>query len=121
MSYDFTGQVAIITGAGGGLGRAHALAFASRGAMVVVNDLGGARDGSDISDNAQQTAAEQVVQEIIALGGNAIANGGNVTSETDMQEMVEQTMAAFGRIDILVNNAGILRDKTFAKMDLSDF
>lgn len=121
MSYDFTGQVAIITGAGGGLGRAHALAFASRGAMVVVNDLGGARDGAEGSGGGASNAAEKVVQEIIDLGGKAIANGGNVTSESDMQAMADQAMDAFGRIDILVNNAGILRDKTFTKMDISDF
>ena len=121
MSYDFTGQVAIITGAGGGLGRAHALAFASRGAMVVVNDLGGARDGAEGSGGGASNAAEKVVQEIIDLGGKAIANGGNVTSESDMKAMADQAMDAFGRIDILVNNAGILRDKTFIKMDVSDF
>ncbi|MBL4612785.1 MAG: SDR family NAD(P)-dependent oxidoreductase, partial [Emcibacter sp.] len=121
MSYDFTGQVAIITGAGGGLGRAHALAFASRGAMVVVNDLGGARDGAEGSGGGASNAAEKVVQEIIDLGGKAIANGGNVTSESDMKAMADQAMDAFGRIDILVNNAGILRDKTFTKMDISDF
>ncbi|MCK5425576.1 MAG: SDR family NAD(P)-dependent oxidoreductase [Emcibacter sp.] len=118
MPYDFTGQVAIITGSGGGLGRAHALAFASRGAMVVINDLGGARDGVD---GGSLTAAQKVAQEITDLGGKAIVNGGNVTSEADMQAMVDQAMDAFGRIDILVNNAGILRDKTFTKMDLGDF
>ncbi|MCF6197531.1 MAG: SDR family NAD(P)-dependent oxidoreductase, partial [Emcibacter sp.] len=121
MSYDFTGQVAIITGAGGGLGRAHALAFAARGAMVVVNDLGGNRDGSVPLADGPQSAADKVVQEIIDLGGKAIANGGNVTSEDDMQAMTDQAVAAFGRIDVLVNNAGILRDKTFTKMALSDF
>jgi len=122
MSYDFTGQVAIITGAGGGLGRAHAHAFARRGAMVVVNDLGGRRDGGEKSkDGSDLSAAEIVVQEITDLGGRALANFGNVTSETDMQDMVDQTMSAFGRIDIMVNNAGILRDKTFSKMALSDF
>ena len=119
MPYDFTGQVAIITGAGGGLGRAHALAFARRGARVVVNDLGGARDGS--ADEARLSPAEKVVQEINGLGGEAIANGGNVTSVEDMQAMADQTMDAYGRIDILVNNAGILRDKTFVKMELADF
>ncbi|MCF8473459.1 MAG: SDR family NAD(P)-dependent oxidoreductase [Emcibacter sp.] len=121
MTYDFTGQVAIITGAGGGLGRAHAMAFAERGAMVVVNDLGGLRDGSKTAQDNGVTAAEKVVQEIMALGGKAIANGGSVTSEDDMQTMKDQAMAAFGRIDILVNNAGILRDKTFAKMTFDDF
>ncbi|PCJ36697.1 MAG: 3-oxoacyl-ACP reductase [Alphaproteobacteria bacterium] len=121
MPYDFTGQVAIITGAGGGLGRAHAHAFARRGAMVVVNDLGGARDGGNSDKDSGSSAAEKVVQEITSQGGKALANFGNVTSETDMQDMVDQTMAAFGRLDILVNNAGILRDKTFSKMALSDF
>ncbi len=126
MPYDFTGQVAIITGAGGGLGRAHAHAFARRGAMVVVNDLGGARDGGDKAgpDSGKDfgpSAAEKVVQEITSQGGKALANFGNVTSQTDMQDMVDQTMTAFGRLDILVNNAGILRDKTFSKMALSDF
>ncbi len=121
MPYDFTGQVAIITGAGGGLGRAHAHAFARRGAMVVVNDLGGARDGGDSDKDSGSSAAEKVVQEITSQGGKALANFGNVTSETDMQDMVDQTMTAFGRLDILVNNAGILRDKTFSKMALSDF
>ncbi|PCI33137.1 MAG: 3-oxoacyl-ACP reductase [Alphaproteobacteria bacterium] len=120
MPYDFTGQVAIITGSGGGLGRAHALAFARRGAMVVINDLGGARDGAS-ADGSSLSPAQKVVQEITDLGGKAIANGGNVTSETDMQAMVEQTLSAFGRIDILVNNAGILRDKTFSKMTVEDF
>ncbi len=121
MSYDFTGQVAIVTGSGGGLGRAHALAFAARGAMVVINDLGGTRDGGKNSDSTSLTAAEKVVKEITDLGGRAILNGGNVTSEFDMKAMVDQTMSAFGRIDILVNNAGILRDKTFSKMELVDF
>ncbi len=121
MSYNYTGQVAIITGSGGGLGRAHALAFAARGAMVVINDLGGTRDGGKSSEDTSLTAAEKVVQEITDLGGKAIINGGNVTSEDDMQAMVDQTMSAFGRIDILVNNAGILRDKTFSKMAIADF
>lgn len=121
MSFDFTDQVAIITGSGGGLGRAHALAFAKRGAAVVINDLGGARDGASADEGQAQSPAEKVVQEIIDQGGKAIANGGNVTSEQDMQEMVDQTLSAFGRVDILVNNAGILRDKTFVKMEVSDF
>jgi len=117
MSFDFSGKVAIVTGAGGGLGRAHALSLAARGASVVVNDLGGARDGS----GQNQTAAEKVVAEIEAAGGKAIANGGNVAVEEDMRAMAEAAKAAFGRVDILVNNAGILRDKTFAKMGLDDF
>ncbi len=117
MSLDFSGRVAIVTGAGGGLGRQHALALAARGAKVVVNDLGGARDGS----GGSLTAAQAVVQEIVAAGGEAIANGASVTDWDAVQAMVQQTMDTWGRVDILVNNAGILRDKTFAKMDLADF
>jgi len=117
MSVSFDGQVAIVTGAGGGLGRAHALLLARRGAAVVVNDFGGARDGSAGSTEA----AEAVVREVTEAGGRAIANGGNVVSEADMQAMVAETLAAFGRVDILINNAGILRDKTFAKMTMDDF
>jgi len=121
MPYDFSGQVVVITGSGGGLGRAHALAFARRGAMLVINDFGGTRDGGDSQQNTSQNMAEKVVREITDQGGRAIANAGNVTSEPDMQAMVDQAMSAFGRIDVLVNNAGILRDKTFVKMDLPDF
>jgi NAD(P)-dependent dehydrogenase (short-subunit alcohol dehydrogenase family) len=117
MTIDFKGRVAIVTGAGGGLGRQHALALAARGAKVVVNDLGGARDGSGSS----LTAAEQVVAEIRAAGGEAIANGASVTDWDAVQAMVKQAVDTWGRIDIVVNNAGILRDKTFAKMDLADF
>ncbi len=117
MSIDFKGRVAIVTGAGGGLGRLHALALAERGARVVVNDLGGARDGSGGSANA----AEAVVAEIRAAGGEAFANGASVTDFDAVQAMVGQAMDAWGRVDVLVNNAGILRDKTFAKMDLADF
>tara|TARA_R110002124_G_scaffold99755_1_gene245959 strand:- start:11815 stop:12717 length:903 start_codon:yes stop_codon:yes gene_type:complete len=113
----FEGRVAIITGAGGGLGRSHALALAARGARVVINDLGGARDGS----GGSSSAAEAVVAEIIALGGEAMANAASVTDAVAVQAMVEATMARWGRIDILVNNAGVLRDKTFAKMELEDF
>ena len=109
--------MAIVTGAGGGLGRQHALALAARGAKVVVNDLGGARDGS----GGSASAAQAVVDEIKAAGGEAIANGASVTDFAAVQAMVQQAMDAWGRIDILVNNAGILRDKSFAKMDLADF
>ena len=117
MTIDFKGRVAIVTGAGGGLGRQHALALAARGARVLVNDLGGARDGSGSS----LTAAEHVVAEIRAAGGEAIANGASVTDWDAVQAMVKQAVDTWGRIDIVVNNAGILRDKTFAKMDLADF
>lgn len=113
----FDGQVAIVTGAGGGLGREHALALAARGAKVLVNDLGGARDGS----GGSATAAEAVVAEIQAAGGEAMANAASVTDFTAVQAMVDQVMARWGRIDILVNNAGVLRDKTFAKMEIEDF
>ena len=113
----FDGQVAIVTGAGGGLGREHALALAARGAKVVVNDLGGARDGS----GGSATAAEAVVAEIEAAGGEAMANAASVTDFAAVQAMVDQVMAKWGRIDILVNNAGVLRDKSFAKMELDDF
>ncbi|RIX75187.1 SDR family NAD(P)-dependent oxidoreductase [Acidovorax cavernicola] len=114
---DFKGRVAIVTGAGGGLGRQHALALAARGAKVVVNDLGGARDGS----GGSVSAAQAVVDEIKAAGGEAIANGASVTDFEAVQAMVKQAVDAWGRVDILVNNAGILRDKSFAKMELADF
>lgn len=117
MSISFENRVAIVTGAGGGLGRAYALELAARGAKVVINDFGGSRDGSGGSSEA----AEKVVTEIRQRGGQAIADGGNVTSFEDMQAMVARTLAAFGRIDVLINNAGILRDKTFAKMSTEDF
>ena len=113
----FDGRVAIVTGAGGGLGREHALALAARRAKVVVNDLGGARDGS----GGSATAAEAVVAEIEAAGGEAVANAASVTDFAAVRAMVDQAMAKWGRVDILVNNAGVLRDKSFVKMDLDDF
>ncbi len=116
-SINFKGRVAIVTGAGGGLGRQHALALAARGAKVVVNDLGGARDGS----GGSVSAAQAVVDEIKAAGGEAIANGASVTDFDAVQAMVKEAVDAWGRVDILVNNAGILRDKSFAKMELADF
>ena len=117
MTIDFNGRVAIVTGAGGGLGRHHALALAARGARVMVNDLGSAADGS----GGSVSAAQAVVAEIRAAGGEALANGASVTDFAAVQAMVQQAVDAWGRVDILVNNAGILRDKTFAKMDLADF
>lgn len=117
MSIRFDGQVAIVTGAGNGLGKSHALALAARGAKVVVNDLGGAVDGT----GGSVTAAQQVVDEIKASGGEAIANGANVTKLAEVEAMVKAAMDEWGRVDILVNNAGILRDKSFAKVSLDDF
>ncbi|HID9776574.1 TPA: SDR family NAD(P)-dependent oxidoreductase [Pseudomonas aeruginosa] len=117
MTIRFDGQVAIVTGAGNGLGRSHALGLAARGAKVVINDLGGARDGS----GASSAAAQAVVEEIRAAGGEAIANGANVANYEEVQTMVEQARAQWGRVDILINNAGILRDATFAKGSLDDF
>jgi len=117
MAIGFDGKVAIVTGAGGGLGRAHALELARRGARVVVNDLGGAVDGSGGSSKA----AHDVVAEIEALGGKAIANGGSVSDRDGAQSIVRDAVQAFGTVDILINNAGILRDKSFAKMPLDDF
>ena len=113
----FDGKVAIVTGAGGGLGRQHALELARRGAKVVVNDLGGSVDGS----GGSSAAADAVVAEIKAFGGEAIANGSSVTDDAGVANMVKQAMDAWGRIDILVANAGILRDKSFSKMEMSDF
>lgn len=117
MSISYDGKVAIVTGAGGGLGRSHALALAARGAKVVVNDLGGDVHG----EGGSSTAAQAVVQEIVDAGGEAIAHGANVCDEAQVADMVKTTMEKWGRIDILINNAGVLRDKTFTKMDLSDF
>jgi NAD(P)-dependent dehydrogenase (short-subunit alcohol dehydrogenase family) len=117
MTIRFDDRVAIVTGAGNGLGRAHALGFAARGARVVVNDFGGARDGTGGSSEA----ARRVVEEIRDAGGEAIADGADVADFGAVEAMVERARAAWGRVDILVNNAGILRDKTFAKMELADF
>ncbi|MEM9014156.1 MAG: SDR family NAD(P)-dependent oxidoreductase [Pseudomonadota bacterium] len=113
----FDDRVAIITGAGNGLGKAHALELAKRGCKVVINDLGGARDGS----GGSISAAEDVANQINADGGEAIANGANVTREDEVADMVKAAMEKWGRVDILVNNAGILRDKTFHKMEMADF
>lgn len=112
----FDNRVAIVTGAGGGLGRCHALELARRGAKLVINDLGGSMDGSA----GNSAAAEAVVAEIKAMGGEAIANGSSVNDEAGVQKMVDDAMAAFGRIDILICNAGILRDKSFSKMTNAD-
>jgi NAD(P)-dependent dehydrogenase (short-subunit alcohol dehydrogenase family) len=113
----FDGKVAIVTGAGGGLGRQHALELGRRGAKVVVNDLGGSMDGS----GGSSAAAEAVVAEIKAAGGEAIANGSSVTDDAGVALMVKHAMDAWGRIDILIANAGILRDKSFSKMEIADF
>ena len=117
MTIRFDGRVAIVTGAGGGLGRQHALALATRGAKVVVNDLGGTLDGN----GGTPKAAQAVVDEIRAAGGEAIASGASVTDAAAVQAMVDEAMKTWGRVDILVNNAGILRDKSFTKMALDDF
>lgn len=117
MAISFEGKVAIVTGAGNGLGRSHALALAKRGAKVVVNDLGGARDGRGASSEASQ----EVVRLIEEMGGEAVSHGANVANFEEVQDMVQQTMDKWGRVDILINNAGILRDKSFSKMTLDDF
>ena len=117
MTIRYDGKVAIVTGAGQGLGRSHAIELAKRGAKVVINDLGGGVDGSGGSSEA----ALSVVAEIEALGGEAIANGANVAKYEEVEAMVKQAVDQWGRVDILVNNAGILRDKSFAKGSLDDF
>ncbi len=111
------GKVAIITGAGGGLGRAHALLLAKEGASVVVNDLGGDRAGG----GKGSAMADQVVDEIKAAGGQAVANYDSVTTVEGGQNILKTALDAFGKVDILINNAGILRDKTHAKMDEADW
>lgn len=114
---EFKDRVAIITGAGVGLGKSHAMELARRGVKVVVNDLGGAVDGT----GGSTTVADQVVAEIEAAGGEAMANGANVTKPDEVEAMIGATMERWGQVDILVNNAGILRDKSFSKMSIEDF
>ena len=113
---EFENKVVVITGAGGGLGKSHALEFARRGAKVVVNDLGGSGDGVGASD-----MADQVVEEIRSAGGIAIANKASVSSKEGAKSIIDDAVAEFGTIDILINNAGILRDKSFKKMPLEDW
>ena len=117
MPINFNDRVAIVTGAGAGLGRAHALGLARRGARVVINDLGASTDGTGASGDA----ASAVVDEIRAAGGQAMAHGANVANMGEVEDMVRQALAEWGRVDILVNNAGILRDKSFSKMTIEDF
>ena len=117
MILSFEGKVAIVTGAGNGLGKSHALELARRGARVVVNDFGGARDGT----GGSSTPADDVVTEITSMGGEAMAHGADVANYSEVEEMVSQTLEKWGRVDVLLNNAGILRDKSFGKVDLEDF
>ncbi|MFT3727167.1 MAG: SDR family NAD(P)-dependent oxidoreductase [Terricaulis sp.] len=117
MSIRFDGRVAIVTGAGAGLGRSHALALAARGAKVVVNDFGGSVDGT----GASSAVAEKVAEEIRQVGGEAISHGADVSNPDQVADMIGTAQKAWGRVDILINNAGILRDASFAKMSLEDF
>jgi NAD(P)-dependent dehydrogenase (short-subunit alcohol dehydrogenase family) len=117
MTIRFDGRVAIVTGAGNGLGRAHALGLAKLGAKVVVNDFGGARDGT----GGSLTAAETVVEEIRAAGGTAMADGADVSNFEQVSAMVDKATKDWGSVDLMCANAGILRDKSFAKMELADF
>lgn len=117
MTIRFDDRVVIVTGSGGGLGREHALQFAARGAKLVINDFGGAADGTGGSSEP----AERVVEEIKAAGGDAIAHGADVTNTTQVADMVDKTMEQWGRIDVLVNNAGILQDASFAKTTPESF
>jgi NAD(P)-dependent dehydrogenase (short-subunit alcohol dehydrogenase family) len=117
MTIRFDGKVAIVTGGGNGLGREHCRQLAARGAKVVVNDLGGSVDGS----GGSVSAAEAVAKEIRDGGGEAIGNGADITKLDQVEAMVAEAKAKWGRVDILINNAGILRDKTFSKMTMDDF
>jgi len=113
----FDGRVAVVTGAGGGLGRAHALALAARGAAVVVNDLGGSVNGQGSS----QSAAQRVVDDITRAGGRATANVDDIATPEGAQRLVQMAVDTYGRLDVLINNAGILRDKSLVKMEPADF
>ena len=116
MDIDFDGRIAIVTGAGGGLGRTYALELAARGAAVVVNDLGGSVDGKGGDD----TAAQKVVDEITAQGGQAVANYDSVSTPDGGERIVRTAVDTYGKVDVVVNNAGILRDKSFTKLEWAD-